>query len=604
MLDAIEWLGQPPVDTTSTAQNAIDLLKALVEEKLEGCICLNPLANALVNPQCLRHYCGDCVKESIKKCNNLRADEQFDEIVSSPIICTNSNHFCCAHQPMTSIIILQVQSVLDAIASLEQHLQCSQIRKRDADGVQSNANEDIGCVLSTATTQAEEVGMGSKRAREAPSSIQQSLVRSSPLEESAGSVQTRTNKRVKRAPLPTIAQAQQGSAPRRLPMRGNGDLPKSTENLAHASSRRSARKRNTSSSSNHKQPDNEGIEEAEETDYILPTIDHQGSALGDDNDQGDGGGKRITANPVPKSFDERFEELMVFKEKHGHCRAPKTPSSEYFALGRWCGELRTSYKQIQRGQNPQVKLSIVNIQRLEEEGFKWTLGPRIQSFDERFAALLGFKEKFHHCNVPMKKSSEYSSLGQWCHDVRQSYRKTQKGPTRLISDENIQRLEEQGFKWKMCQTFDEHFEELMKFKRKNGHCRAPKTPSSEYYALGRWCGDVRSSYKQIQRGQTPQIRLSTSNIQRLEEADFKWSLGPELQTFDERFEALLAFKEEFGHCDVPRRTKSSGYSSLGQWCHDMRQSYRRTLDGKKSKRFLSVDHIQRLEKEGFKWTLS
>ena len=43
-------------------------------------------------------------------------------------------------------------------------------------------------------------------------------------------------------------------------------------------------------------------------------------------------------------------------------------------------------------------------------------------------------------------------------------------------------------------------------------------------------------------------KLSKANIQRLENAGFKWNL---CKKFDKRFNDLMAFKTEYGHCNVP-----------------------------------------------------
>jgi len=41
---------------------------------------------------------------------------------------------------------------------------------------------------------------------------------------------------------------------------------------------------------------------------------------------------------------------MAFKEKYGHCDVPFT--GENASLGRWCNEMRVSYKKIQNNQMP------------------------------------------------------------------------------------------------------------------------------------------------------------------------------------------------------------------------------------------------------------
>jgi len=40
--------------------------------------------------------------------------------------------------------------------------------------------------------------------------------------------------------------------------------------------------------------------------------------------------------------------------------------------------------------------------------------PALISFAEHFKALMGFSQKFGHCNVPQRKSGEYQSLGVLC----------------------------------------------------------------------------------------------------------------------------------------------------------------------------------------------
>ena len=228
-----------------------------------------------------------------------------------------------------------------------------------------------------------------------------------------------------------------------------------------------------------------------------------------------------------RTFDERFAELMRFKEKVGHCNVPQKKSVEYLSLGHWCNQLRMSYKKIQKKETPtNSKLTQENIQQLEDAGFKWSVST-YRTFDERYAELMKYKEKFGHCNVPGTKSGEYMSLGNWCNDVRTSYKKIQKKETPRIklTQENIQQLEDAGFKWTSTRrTFDERYTELMNYKKKFGHCNAPQTKSGEYKSLGDWCRALRSSYKKIQKKETSDLKLTPGMIQQLDDAGFRWSL--------------------------------------------------------------------------------
>ena len=157
----------------------------------------------------------------------------------------------------------------------------------------------------------------------------------------------------------------------------------------------------------------------------------------------------------------------------------------------------------------------------------------IKSFDERFMALMGFKQKFGHCNVQRKKSGEYQSLGQWCNSLRKAYKKIQNSeiPDRKLTQEMIHQLDDAGFNWSVstCRTFEERYAELMKYKLKVGHCNVPQTKkkSGEYQSLGVWCNNLRMAYKKIQNSETPHIKLTQEQIRKLEDAGFKWRLvGP------------------------------------------------------------------------------
>ena len=50
-----------------------------------------------------------------------------------------------------------------------------------------------------------------------------------------------------------------------------------------------------------------------------------------------------------QSFDDRFNDLMAFKAKYGHCDVPQR--GENASIGKWCKNTRASYKKIQNNQN-------------------------------------------------------------------------------------------------------------------------------------------------------------------------------------------------------------------------------------------------------------
>jgi hypothetical protein len=71
------------------------------------------------------------------------------------------------------------------------------------------------------------------------------------------------------------------------------------------------------------------------------------------------------------------------------------------------------------------------------------------------------------------------------------------------------------------------------------------------------------------------------------------------ETFEKHYRELIAFKEEFGHGNVP--VKFANNQSLGRWCSDMRTSYNNIQKGIKANHNLSQDRVERLEEIGFQW---
>ena len=219
-------------------------------------------------------------------------------------------------------------------------------------------------------------------------------------------------------------------------------------------------------------------------------------------------------------FDERFKDLMAFKEEFGHCNVPQTQSrsNKYYSLGTWCCNIRKSFKAIKEG-----KLSKPDIKRLENAGFQWSLN---ETFDERF------KDVKHSPAI-----IRHYSLALWCNNIRQCHTKAIKEGGRLskvegrnpgykLSKADIQRLENAGFEWNLCKKFDERFKDLMAFKAEYGYCNVSATRSrhNNHLSLGRWCSDIRRSYKTIKgEGGLPKHRLSKADIQRFENAGFEWN---------------------------------------------------------------------------------
>ena len=112
---------------------------------------------------------------------------------------------------------------------------------------------------------------------------------------------------------------------------------------------------------------------------------------------------------------------------------------------------------------------------------------------------------------------------------------------------------------------------------------------------------MRQSYKDIKGGRIPRSKLSEPDIKLLENASFEWNI---YKKFDERFKDLMAFKAEFGHCNVTRsQSNINKHLSLGKWCSHVRQTYKAIKEGGTPRSKLSKADMKRLENAGFEWFL-
>eukprot|EP00579_Thalassiosira_antarctica_P005289 CAMPEP_0201902528 /NCGR_PEP_ID=MMETSP0902-20130614/55000_1 /ASSEMBLY_ACC=CAM_ASM_000551 /TAXON_ID=420261 /ORGANISM="Thalassiosira antarctica, Strain CCMP982" /LENGTH=497 /DNA_ID=CAMNT_0048436531 /DNA_START=126 /DNA_END=1616 /DNA_ORIENTATION=+ len=207
-------------------------------------------------------------------------------------------------------------------------------------------------------------------------------------------------------------------------------------------------------------------------------------------------------------------------------------------------------------------------------------------WNEKYDLLVEYKQEHGHCNVPQSGIFNSQNLGSWVDTQRRSYRKGTLLHDRLV------RLNEIGFNWSvydvmgrtMCVrvSWEEQFKQLVKFKGKHGHCNVTQR-YLDNPSLGKWVNEQRRGYK----GK----KLEKDRIDRLNGIGFTWDRRP---NWEERFKQLEEFKEEHGHCIVPRKYLNN--PSLGTWVNEQRQCYR----GKGGKK-LEKDRIDRLNGMGFTW---
>ena len=163
----------------------------------------------------------------------------------------------------------------------------------------------------------------------------------------------------------------------------------------------------------------------------------------------------------------------------------------------------------------------------------------------------------------------------------------------------------------------------------------------ENLKLGKWAETQRYEYTKLQRASGgPNVssteiridskprptnsRLTEERLRRLKSISFEWKVKYKMKRYfdkqwDQMFDRLLKFKEEKGHCMVPKRYPPD--IKLGTWVHTQRIQYRKLTTGATKKDVqkhtvapvqkggeevnyrLTEDRRKRLEEVGFAWSV-
>ena len=266
---------------------------------------------------------------------------------------------------------------------------------------------------------------------------------------------------------------------------------------------------------------------------------------------------------LAEKWEQGFEELRMFKEQTGHCRVPQSYKTKTgHTLGNWVSVQRRSAD----------NLSAERIARLNAIGFVWD--KLAEQWERGFEELQMFKEQTGHCSVPKRfKTDSGHTLGAWV-GVQRKWQDS-------LSAERIARLNEIGFVWDpTSEQWENSVNELRTFKRQTGHCGVPARFKTENgFALGAWVNNQRVKAES----------LSAERIAQLNEIGFVWD--PFLWQWEQSFIELRMFKEQQGHCRVPKSFKSDSGFALGSWVRGQRAKVKS----------LTAEQVARLNEIGFVW---
>jgi len=168
-------------------------------------------------------------------------------------------------------------------------------------------------------------------------------------------------------------------------------------------------------------------------------------------------------------WHEKYLLLEEYKSKHGDCRVPsryavavddsKTGNNAaLIKLGAWVAEQRRKHKN--------GKLNANRYEMLNNLGFSWD--PVTEKWEKNFALVKQYAEREGHGNVPMDHVEDGTRLGRWLEWQRRNKREG------MIDPSHADRLEALGVSWDpFVDQWEDHFELLRQFKRREGHCNVP-----------------------------------------------------------------------------------------------------------------------------------
>ena len=270
-----------------------------------------------------------------------------------------------------------------------------------------------------------------------------------------------------------------------------------------------------------------------------------------------------------KQWDSFLQQLIVFQEKHGHCRVPGVQKN----LVSWMERQRLAKKKQQ--------LSAERIYRLNQIHFIWNFDEiRKNDWESKYKELVQFYKKHGHSFVPTNYKKN-KPLGTWV-SLQRSLEDSGK-----LSKPRLNKLNRVDFVWtrdsiqRLNSNYDKqwenNFEKLKIYIKEHGTCQVSLKSEPLLQAWTAW-----------QRKKFKEGSLLDERLKRLNEIAFSWNA--EDAYWMKMFNDLCDFYKEHGHVNVPSQWIEN--PRLASWVYRIRS--------KKYK--LNTEKTALLNKMGFNWT--
>lgn len=260
------------------------------------------------------------------------------------------------------------------------------------------------------------------------------------------------------------------------------------------------------------------------------------------------------------TFEEYFQELERFVAIHGHAKVPR--DKEYARLERWL------YKQKRRRDGPYrggTQLEQHEIDRFDALGLIWL--DAAARTDRRAKKKTSKTSLDDHDPIPASTGIALRKKKRKSHELSRT--STQHHPSTNKKTK------------KAVEEWEDRFLDLEAFTAKHRHCRVPR--SGSYLRLHHW---LYRQKRMKREGVREERVLDQGRIDRMEALGVEWDRQPSPQAqWTRNYKALLQFKEEHGHFQLPKE-----WTELRQWIRLQKSSAKN-----------NEDQIEKLNALGIGW---
>lgn len=229
---------------------------------------------------------------------------------------------------------------------------------------------------------------------------------------------------------------------------------------------------------------------------------------------------------------------------------------------------------------------------------------RAYSWIDRVYQLQEYKEIYGDLRVP-KRYPNNPGLGNWVNKQRVQYRRFLANETPCsMTEEKVAILNQMGFCWNgtspksrsqlMQENEDKWWSRLEEFRVTVQESSGEQRLSAP---MDRWLKQQRIEYEAYKNGLDGFTSLDDKKVEALRAIDPDWWKSFHQRQWEQRFQELIAYKNEHGDCCVPINYAKN--KKLANWVSNCRKQYRLRKAGEANN--MSQERIDQLNAIGFVW---